>query len=547
VSGTEKSSIEIRHWSEIISEQARQEFGNDQVIASGWSPSGIYHIGNFREAATCTGIQRQLAYDGAKTKFVMIVDDFDPLDKIPSVLKKYKKELKPYLGHPVCRVPDFTGDSETYAEHFAKGLIEAMELFEMNVEIVYASRLYKEGNYDDYLKLYYGHEEEVQNLLENISGNRLSTFVSVVCENCGSIGNTKVTKYDPETEEIHYECVDNNYRKGCGHKGKINLSSHEWKLKWRLDWPARQDFLNVTVEPAGKDHSVAGGSVDTSIAIHEKIFNRKPPIMVRYGFITLKGGKKLSGSAGTGDPAASAGKFMPPSSFLFMVFKNDLLTDIQFSPSSMDVPKTVDEYDVARKYLLGIEIPPQERAGKKLATSVKIAIPEDKRKTPPPRIKYMDLALVAQIYQRNEEQIFERLKERKVILPDDPLEMIQEIKDRLQHIYYWLDKYAPESAKFVIPDEIPSEALNKINKENLKLFIEMLKQAKEKKINDANKLGEFFKQTFENNNLSPKEVFPSFYYALLGKKGGPKASFLTLVLGYDYVINKLEMIYQKIS
>ena len=268
--------------------------------------------------------------------------------------------------------------------------------------------------------------------------------------------------------------------------------------------------------------------------------------MVRYGFITLKGGKKLSGSAGTGDPAASAGKFMPPSSFLFMVFKNDLLTDIQFSPNSMDVPKTVDEYDTARRYLLGLETPPQERAGKKLATSVRIAIPENKRHIPPPRIKFMDLALVAQIYQRNEEQIIERLKERNIITPDDTPEMITEIKERLKHIYYWLDNYAPDNAKFEIPEQIPEEAIKKINKEKLKLFIDMLKNAKKQGITDANELGMFFKETFTKQNISPRDAFPHFYYALLGKKGGPKASFLTLVLGYDNVIDKLEKIYAQL-
>ncbi len=522
-----------------MSNQAREAFGNEQVVCSGWSPSGIYHIGNFREAATCTGIRRQMDIMGLNTKFVFVVDDFDPLDKVPKFFKQYEHDLKPYLGHPLCRIPDPTGQEASYADLFAKGAREAFELFEMDAIIVKASDLYAEGKYDPYLRLYFEKEEEVQTILEEISGSRMNTFVSVVCEKCGSIGNTRVTKYDEKEDILHYVCVDNSYRKGCGHESKILVNSHEWKLKWRLDWPARQDFLGVTVEPAGKDHSVAGGSVDSAIALHEKILERKPPIMVRYGFITLRG-EKLSGSSGTGEPAASAGKFMPASSFLFLVFKNDLLTDIQFNPKTLDVPKTVDEYDLARRYFLGLEKPTKERAGKKLATSVEIAMSESKRSVPPPRIKFMDLALVTQVCFGDRTEIMARLKDREIITQNDPPEYIEEIKERINHVEFWLEKYAPFEAKFALLEEIPANIKQHIDPSIIQLFIEALNIAHKERIEDAQELANILLNHIKSGGLSPRKAFPHFYRALIGKTGGPKATFLILVLGYQRVIEQLE-------
>ena len=534
----ENSKIELWHWSEEITKEAREAFGTEQVVCSGWSPSGIYHIGNFREAATCTGIRRQMDIMGLDTKFVFVVDDFDPLDKIPRFFKQYEDKLKPYLGHPLCRIPDPTGQEESYAELFAKGAREAFELFEMNAIIVKASELYAAGKYDSYLRLYYEKEDKVQAILEEVSGSRMNTFVSVVCEQCGSIGNTRVTQFDKENDLLHYTCVDNSYRKGCGHEGKIPVNSHEWKLKWRLDWPARQDFLGVTVEPAGKDHSVAGGSVDSAIVLHEKILQRKPPIMVRYGFITLRG-EKLSGSSGTGEPAASAGKFMPASSFLFLVFKNDLLTDIQFNPKTLDVPKTVDEYDLARRYFLGLEKPSKERAGKKLATSVEIAMPENRRSVPPPRIKFMDLALVTQVCFGDRQEIMKRLRDRGIVTDSDSPEYVEEINERINHVEFWLERYAPQEARFSLLDEIPSEVKKEIDASILQLFVTALEEARDNNIEDAQELAGVLMNRIKSEGLSPRKAFPHFYRALIGKTGGPKATFLILVLGYDRVIDQL--------
>ena len=273
------------HWSTVIANKAISQYGDNHIICSGWSPSGVYHIGNSKEAVTCHAINMAIKNSGFASKFILILDDFDPLDKIPKDLGEYSKNLRPYLGHPLNRIPDFSGQFDSYAEYFSNGAKEALSSFGIEVEFIKASKLYEDGLYDDFLEIYLNKNEELDILFETISGSKLDSYISIICQNCGNMKTTTCTKIISNV--IHYQCSSKGMYRGCEFEGKILIDSHEWKLKWRLDWPARQTFLNVTVEPSGKDHSVSGGSVDTSLAIHEKILNRPPPVLEKFGFITM--------------------------------------------------------------------------------------------------------------------------------------------------------------------------------------------------------------------------------------------------------------------
>ena len=537
-SGSESSEVIVRHWADIVSSQAEELFGKNQVIMSGWSPSGLYHVGNFREAATCHAIYTYMKDKGLNVKFVLVIDDLDPLDKVPSILKKYKGSLKPYLGHPVNQIPDFTKEHETYAQHFAQGVYEARDLFGFKVELVNASDLYKQGKYDPYVKIYYEKKSQVQALMEQISGNPMEDFLSVQCQNCKSITNPRVTSIDLEHWKVTYECVDTKYRKGCGHKQEASLRDLTWKLKWRLDWPSRQDFYKVTVEPAGKDHSVAGGSIDTTIAIHKNILGKQPPIMVRYGFITF-GGKKLSGSSGLGIPASEAGKFMPPPAYLFMIYRNDLTKDFSFNPSSLDLPKTVDDYDEARRLYLGLVQPSNERAAKKLIVSAQVALPEKYKNVPPPKIKYLDLATIFQVSLGNNDLILKKLKQRGIITETTSDLELQELQERITQVQYWLENYAPENVLFKIIDDPNQVNTEKINLEYLKTLVKNLEQNNPITLEDViNTL----QATIQEIGQGPKPFYQTLYQALIGKDRGPKISSIIENLGVKKTISLLQAI-----
>lgn len=529
-------SNEISHWAESIAKKAIELFGNDHVVCSGWSPSGIYHIGNSKEAITCNAISRFIeATEGSKTKFVFVVDDYDPLDKIPADLSKYKGDLRPYLGHPINKVPDFTGQTESYAEYFIQGTKKTFESYKFDVEFVYASKLYAEGKYDEITKLYYEKEDKVQKIMKEITGSELSTFVSVVCENCGNLKTTKVTQFE-QPNKIHYTCTSDRQYRGCDNVGISLLENHNWKLKWRLDWPARQKFLGVTVEPSGKDHAAAGGSVDTALAIHKEIFEVTPPLLERFGFVTLKG-KKMSGSKGGDLPASRVKDVMPVGAYLFLIYRSDLLKDISFNPQSMEFASLMDEFDKARRIINNIETDIPERELNKLAAAVKLALTEEEQKIQPADIRFSELALIYQTSLKDVDITIEKIMRMEKIPSESALE---DLRDRIKLLDNWLNEFAPESIKFSFLNTNP-EGIDEHWPENIKqVWIDSLNQ-----IDDSTSADDFtgiLRAEAENAKISPQEIYKPFYQLLMGQDKGPNASNLVLALGKDEMIKRINLI-----
>jgi lysyl-tRNA synthetase class 1 len=528
-------SSEIRHWAESIAKTAIELFGTEHVVCSGWSPSGIYHIGNSKEAITCNAISRFIEAEGSKTKFVFVVDDFDPLNKVPADLSKYKGDLRPYLGHPINKVPDFTGQTENYAEYFAQGAKKTFENYKFDVEIIYASKLYADGKYDEIIKLYYEKEDKVQKIMKEITGSELSTFVSVVCESCGNLKTTIVTKFE-QPNKIHYTCTSDKQYRGCDNVGISLLENHNWKLKWRLDWPARQKFLGVTVEPSGKDHAAAGGSVDTALAIHKEIFEVTPPILERFGFVTLKG-KKMSGSKGGDLPASRVKDVMPIGAYLFLIYRSDLLKDISFNPQSMEFASLMDEFDKARRIINNIETDTPERELNKLATAAKLALSEEEQKIIPADIRFSELALIYQTSFKDVESTIEKIMHMEKIPSESSL---KDLRDRIKLLDIWLNEFAPDSIKFSFLDTNP-EGVEEYWSDGIReVWINSLNQ-----ITDETSADDFtgvLRAEAEKSNISPKEIYKPFYQLLMGEDKGPNAANLVLALGKDELINRIDSI-----
>ncbi len=526
---------EFKHWARIIATRSIDKFGLEQVVCAGWSPSGIYHIGNSKEAVTCNAIHLELLKLGANSKNIFVIDDYDPLDKIPFDLKKYSKQLRGYLGHPLVNIPDFTESSKNYAEYFAQGPKQALSDWGFDVEFVKASDLYYTGKYDEYLDLFIEEEEKLQSLMERISGSKLPSIISIICENCG---NGKTAKWINTTEDrgINYVCKSDKQYKGCGHEGKILIKNHHWKLKWRLDWPARQSFLCVTVEPSGKDHSVAGGSIDTALAIHSEIFRKKKPLLERFGFITFKG-KKLSGSKGGAPPAKIINDIMPPSAYLFLIYRNDLLKDINFNPETMEYPTLMDEYDVARRMLLGMKIEGREKEIAKLSTAARLALSDDEVGINPAIVRYAELALLHQTSLLNNEQTISKLRMMGKF-PDTKSE--SEIRNRLPRLEKWLSEMAPEVIKFKLLDTNPVDIHEFWSPEIVQVWKIALDQ-----LNPQTTSDEFtsnIRDIAKEYNLSPKEFYPPFYKMLTGNNKGPNAANLVIALGRETLSQRIDEI-----
>ncbi len=525
----------VTHWTDKIIDEATTKFGGKHVIMGGWSPSGIFHIGNSREIITANAINRKLKDLGITSNFVFVIDDFDGLEKIPSTLKKYKGSLKEYIGHPLCRVPDPTKQFASYSELFASSLKAACKEWNIDVEFLNASDLYKEGKYDKFYSLYLQNYQKVQEILKDVSGSELSSFLIVICPNCGSNKSTEVLKMDDT--KISIKCQTSGQYKGCNTTSEVSVESHEWKLKWRLDWPARQTFCGVTIEPAGKDHSVEGGSIDTSIAIHREILNHQPPVMPRYGFITING-KKMSGSSGLGLPVEKLSEIVDPSSYLYLVYKTNLTRDVDFDYKSMNLLNLIDEYiGIWRDELFGDKYEGTTQQVTKLKAAFLLTKTPYHEKNNPLYIKMTELLLLYQISLENWDRLLDKLKSLGKLEEDISLE---ELSLRLKRAMNWLNTYGPDNLKFKI-NEIPPEGVNKYWTKTYKdIWLETLNTLDKNSTKDD--ISTILRAKANEKQVQPKELFKPFYQLIISKDRGPNASQLIVSLGSETVLKLISKI-----
>ena len=88
VNKTENRTLEkplTSHWADRTAFKIVKEKGEKELytLASGITPSGVVHVGNFRELVTTELVGRALKSLGKNTRFIFSWDDYDVFRKIP--------------------------------------------------------------------------------------------------------------------------------------------------------------------------------------------------------------------------------------------------------------------------------------------------------------------------------------------------------------------------------------------------------------------------------------------------------------------------------
>ena len=98
---------ELCHWADQQAERIIKQKGDLDLYtcASGITPSGTVHIGNFREIITVDLIVRALRDRGKNVRFIYSWDDYDVFRKVPGNMPK-PEVLQNYLRYPITMVPD---------------------------------------------------------------------------------------------------------------------------------------------------------------------------------------------------------------------------------------------------------------------------------------------------------------------------------------------------------------------------------------------------------------------------------------------------------
>ncbi|NPD88442.1 MAG: lysine--tRNA ligase [Asgard group archaeon] len=531
----EAEDMTFKHWATVISEKAIELFGQKQTVCTGWSPSGYYHLGNFREGVTCRAIARELDNLGTNPRFIINIDDQDPFDRIPSFFKKFEKELEPYLGYPINEVPDPLGCHDSYAGHFIDDALNIMHNFDVNPEPTIISEYYKKGDYDKYAKLFIEKKEEVYEITERITGSRMEDFFMIQCPKCKNIDAPKTLSAEIENSKIRMEILCQKEKNGCGFQGKIMLGDTTWKLKWRLDWAARQDFFGVSVESSGKDHGAAGGSIDTSLAFHEKIFGKtKLPLLIQHGFLTV-GGKKASGSVGSGVPVSEFHKMLDPEIFLYLIYRHNLRTDFDFDVKN-DLPKIASEFSKAREVYIYGEGVDHQKSKEKTWKAFELALIDKDSVSNQLPIEIGHLATLMQVFMFDRDKTFQKMVERSSIEDSKQLEVTFE--QNFTRTKYWLDNYANDNFKFSISEKTDCDMVNQLEQGIYENLLAAIKELPDNLHGDD--ITQYLYKIAKEKEIKTANFFRALYVSVLSKKFGPRAGTLIDALSKEKTIKFLE-------
>lgn len=351
------------HWVEKLAKDVLARASPPFVVTAGMTTSGPFHMGTLSEFLYPASVVRYLQREG-EVKFLFSADVLDAFDAVPSTLSEHTAMLTPYLGKPLCDVPDPLGCCESFGEHFLNESLALVEKFGIAPKIRLASDDYRNGVYDAHAKLFCNNLQKVREVISTTSLNPNLPAnwhpLMPVCSNCGRIATTEITSFDLEKYSYSYSCTRAlKYTKGCGFSGTHKLSDHKYKLQWRVHWPSWMDMNGTHIEGGGMDHHTRGGSWDSAVGIFRDIFNKEPPISYKWGFV-LFNGKKYSKSKGIGMGVTDLIKLVPPSVLAYALVRPDLEENRDINPSGESLLRLIDEYQGAAAMLQGMQSAPAQ-------------------------------------------------------------------------------------------------------------------------------------------------------------------------------------------
>ena len=286
------------NWAKEVALKIIEERPNEEVytVASGVSPSGFVHIGNFREIATPYLVAKELKKLGKKVRYILSFDEFDRFRKVPgNIDSSYDK----YIGMPYTEIPSPFTKNESYASYMENRFLGELKAMDVEVECIYQAKEYQSGRYNEYIKVAMDNRDKIFQIIDDFrtqdstEEERRNYYpISIYCPQCRK-DSTKILSYDSNTGEVEYSCA-------CGHTDKLDIhNATNIKLQWKVDWPMRWMIEQVTFESGGIDHSAANGSKAVSERVAREIFHYEPPVYIPYNFIGIKGGgAKMSSSTG---------------------------------------------------------------------------------------------------------------------------------------------------------------------------------------------------------------------------------------------------------
>ncbi len=517
------------HWADQMASKIIAEKGDLDLYtcASGITPSGTVHLGNFREIITVDLVVRALRDRGKNVRFIYSWDDYDVFRKVPANMPN-PEILEKYLRYPITEVPDTTGRNENYARHHEVDIEQQLPRVGIHPEFLYQASRYRANRYAEGMKKALQNRELIKECLNEYRDEQHKMKkedvywpVSVFCGKC-SKDTTEITGYDGEYG-LSYKCE-------CGTCEKVDLRTFKGaKLGWRVDWPMRWNEEKVVFEPGGKDHISPGGSYDTAKLVSKKVYGWDAPITMRYDFVNLKGVPgKMSSSKGKVIALPDALDVYQAEVLRYIFAGTRPNTEFAIS-FDLDVLKVYEDYDKTERIVYGVDKAKSEDLFNKekriyMLSQIDGKIPE----TMPYQITFRMLTTLLQTYSGNIDAVIASLGDVKP-------EQEERLRRRCECAWFWIKNSAPSCAPefcFALrEDGSKAELSEEMKKAVIRVRDEVApkvgtfatdKDCQQAMYDIATELG-----------LDAKALFTALYQALIGKDQGPRLASFMKIIGKD--------------
>jgi lysyl-tRNA synthetase class 1 len=492
------------HWADVVASSVKADMPHR--IATGITPSGPVHIGNMREVLTGDLVFKAMVRRGLTAELLYIADDFDPLRKVYPFLPESYAD---WVGKPISDIPCPCGGHRSYADHFLTPFLSALSELDISPRVYLSSELYRSGAYTGEIATAIEHTGEIRHILEHVSGRTLPADWAPfypICSVCGKISPARILEHDAVRHTVRYRCT-------CGNEGTADYARGEGKLVWRVDWPMRWAHFGITVEPFGKDHATAGGSYDTGKEIARRVFRCNPPHPVIYEWISLKGKGAMHSSKGVAVTINEMLEIVPPDVLRYLIVRTRPERTIDFDPG-MGLISLIDEYDRVSRGATGREY--------ELSRIASI----------PTRIPFRHMVTVVQIA-HDERRLFQCLARTSYDVTNTA-----NILRQAERVRVWLRKYAPDSVKFSVKEQLPLQVgeLGEADSGALSAYLEFLKALPGW---SAEEIHNGVYEVAPRCGTDAKRLFELIYLAFLGQARGPRLGWFLEALGREFVLGRL--------
>jgi len=509
------------HWADEYAEEIIRAKGDKEryTCASGITPSGTVHIGNFREIISVELVVRALRDMGKNVRFIYSWDDYDVFRKVPKNMPG-QDELVKYLRFPITMVPDPWERDSSYARHHEVEIESVLPIVGIYPEYLYQADNYRSSRYAQEIRTALEHRETLRIILDKFRDDEHKIQgewwpVSVFCSACNK-DETTVAGWDGEWG-LSYRCN----ACGCTETADIRGVSGV-KLGWRVDWPMRWKYEKVDFEPAGKEHHSPGGSFDTARHICKEVYDWEAPFTFRYDFLSIKGkGGKISSSSGDVIDLKDMLKVYTPElvRYLFAGTRPDTEFSISYD---LDVIKIYEDYDKTERIAWKLEPAKNEATYRWERRIYELSQSAGVPPVPPYQISFRHLCNLVQIADGDVEKTLESLGS---LNPPPSPEQMPSLRARALCSRYWVENFAPEEFRFRLRPagekanlSAPEEGALRLLRDEVISVIETFDEDKP--------CAEAVYGTAQKAGIEPKALFRAAYQALIGKDqegSGPAA------------------------